>query len=633
MSNGVTTNELNQSHSVSSLLGNSDGKTVQIAIEVITAIVNQSIPGPNKATRAEISVDLEWPNNTLGAVWGDPDQALNGIYRKSGDFGHGNWARIGDLPLSVIGQAVLSKLVKVENDISELRVNLSADGLLSYTGQGPKIPLFALLDDSIIFGWDDERKSLYGKGILTQEDVRETIGQILAAHGVAAFTGDGPIIPFALDAQNRVVQGINTETGQPIGFAPSQATVSGLKVNEASPLPQALHVTTAHHNGLICYGQSLSVGAKATPVVSTLQPYSNRTFAGGPRAYDGSAHSYLPLKDLVEDAIAAPDGSSNRGETPCSGAANFASTLFAQDGGDPNAHIILASAAGHGGYRIDQLEKGSTWYGTLLNHITQAHAAHNGYALHAIYWLQGENDVAAGTSYATYRAKLAQLQADIEADAKAITGQTGPVFMITYQLSYGAASHPDIALAQLDLCQTHDRFYLATPLYPIPHDGDYVHLDDGAASKRAGVFCGRVYKHLVIDKTQGQWINCKAATLRGQVVTVKFDVPVEPLVLDTETLSPTADFGFKVTADGSDQAISAIAASGNEVTITLAAVPSGALELRYGLDHLAVGLTITNGASGNLRDSAPDTAVIDGATVALHHACPHFKTPVTKLGE
>nr|WP_319948432.1 hypothetical protein [uncultured Shimia sp.] len=70
------------------------------------------------------------------------------------------------------------------------------------------------------------------------------------------------------------------------------------------------------------------------------------------------------------------------------------------------------------------------------------------------------------------------------------------------------------------------------------------------------------------------------------------------------------------------------------MALTLSALPpAGSIKLRYGLDHLAAGLNIATGASGNLRDSSPDSAVIDGSDVALPHVCPHFELTVYTLGE
>lgn len=69
------------------------------------------------------------------------------------------------------------------------------------------------------------------------------------------------------------------------------------------------------------------------------------------------------------------------------------------------------------------------------------------------------------------------------------------------------------------------------------------------------------------------------------------------------------------------------------MVITLAAAPSGAVVVRYALDYLGAGLTITNGASGNLRDSTPDTITISGTARPLYHVAPAFSLATITLGE
>ncbi len=54
------------------------------------------------ASKAAIDADLARPANTMAWVLGDVVAANNGIYRKVGASGAGNWARAGDLPYSFI---------------------------------------------------------------------------------------------------------------------------------------------------------------------------------------------------------------------------------------------------------------------------------------------------------------------------------------------------------------------------------------------------------------------------------------------------------------------------------------------------------------------------------------------------
>ena len=198
-------------------------------------------------------------------------------------------------------------------------------------------------------------------------------------------------------------------------------------------------------------------------------------------------------------------------------------------------------------------------------------------------------------------------------------------------MSYAAATWPDQALAQLDLAQKNSKFVLVTPTYHLPHFTDNVHLT-ATGYKWLGAYFGRAYKQLM-DGKRPKWLDARSATRRGAVIRVRFDVPCLPLVLDTTTLAVTTSHGFRVLDGAATAPISSISIDGADVVITLAAVPAGAVTVRCGLDYLGAGLTITGGASTNLRDSTPDTISISGTSYPLYHVATHFQLTATALGE
>ncbi|HAV5374710.1 TPA: hypothetical protein JI078_18770, partial [Acinetobacter baumannii] len=323
---------------------------------------------------------------------------------------------------------------------------------------------------------------------------------------------------------------------------------------------------------------------------------------------DSAATSVIPLVEQFNNP--SSDDYNNRGETPCSGAANYASrAMLLENGIKPEDHVIFASTAGHGAYRIDQLEKGTAWYSFFLSHVIKAKELNGSdYKVQVVCWVQGENDAIANiqTSYEIYRQKLEKLQADVSADIKAITGQTDDVKFITYQLSYAARTWNAQALVQLHLAQESDAFAMATPMYHMPYASDNVHLTN-VGYKWMGAYFGRAYKQLIVDNKKPDFINPIVARLNGTELRIKFDVPKLPLVLDTTTLAATTNHGFKVTDNGLNVAFSTPTIDGDTVVIQLASVPSGIVKVRYALDYLGTGLSITGGASGNLRDSTTDS--------------------------
>jgi len=408
------------------------------------------------------------------------------------------------------------------------------------------------------------------------------------------------------------------------------AVILSQKVRRSLPVP----IASAAVNHLLFYGQSNADGADAVPVISLTQPYSNVTFSGGPRAWDGSAREWGSFKPLVEDGVSpGPSGAENRGETPCAGAANYASTLMAMDGNDPTSHVILASTAARGSYRINQLEKDTAWYdNNFLPMVSAAFAIDADHACHAVCWIQGERDADEGTAYATYKTKLIALQSDTEADIAAINSQDGPTYLLVGQVTAYARKNDDTARAQFDAALESSKIFVVYPSYRIPYINN-IHFT-APGSKLAGAYFGRAYKQMR-DGFEPDVLKPISATVRGAVVRVRFDVPHLPLVLDTDNLAEASDAGFRVLSNGSPATIEGVAIDGRDVLITLSAAPTAPVLVRYALDHPGAGRSISSGdeGCGNLRDSAPEEITIGASTYQLFNAAPAFQMNVVRLGE
>ncbi|WP_336956699.1 sialate O-acetylesterase [Acinetobacter johnsonii] len=433
---------------------------------------------------------------------------------------------------------------------------------------------------------------------------------------------DSEVIPLAVDSHGNALAGFYRSTGKffAAGLNTSQLGKKQYKYFEQKPLVQEI-------NHILSYGQSLSMGATATTLLSSSQPYHNLTFNTGPRK-DTEATSVIPLVEQFNNP--SIDGYTNRGETHCSGMANYASrAMMLENGINPQDHVIFASTAGHGGYTIDQLKKGSAWYSIFIDHVNKAKSLNvaKSYHVPVVPWIQGENHAVSGglqTPYEVYKAGLIQLQSDANTDIKAITGQVDPVRFITYQMSYAARTWPDIAKAQLDLARENDNFMLATPMYHFPYAGDNIHLTN-MGYKWMGAYFGRAYKQYMIEGRRPDFINPLSAQIDGSQIIIKFDVPTLPLQIDTFSLASTINAGFKVMDGASEIAIISVTASDDTVILQLASTPATDMRVRYALDYLGAGLSITGGASGNLRDSTTDSIMIAGVEKPLYHICPHFE--------
>lgn len=494
------------------------------------------------------------------------------------------------------GQAVED----VASEIRKIQLSKTED-------ESDVVPVLVDADNKVLIGYNTAEDRIEAGGL--QDQIFEKL------QGVAK-SSDTEKIAVLTDSANKILIGYD--------IGKDKAIIAGLEdlnlSNGSSSKPSVAEI-----NHLLFYGQSLSVGATATTILSTTQPYQNLTFDTGPRMFDSTASG---IKPLAEDALnPSPDGSSNRGETPCSGAANYASrALMLEEGVNPNDHVIFASTSGRGGYRVDQLEKGTAWYPKIINHVEKAKLLNVGksYKVQAIPWVQGESDADSGTSYVIYRQKLENLQRDLEGEIRTIAGQDDGIPFICYQVSYKAQTQPQICLAQLDLIKNSKKFMMSTPIYHMPYASDALHLTN-IGYKWLGAYVGRAYKQYITTGKKSEFINPMSAKVVGSTIEIIFDVPKAPLVIDTSTLAATTNHGFKVLNDAAALAISSISVSDSKVVIQLAETPSADIKVRYALDYRGDGLTLASGGSGNLRDSTTDTVSIAGVEKPLYHVCPHFE--------
>lgn len=476
-------------------------------------------------------------------------------------------------------------------------------------------------------------------------------GRVVAAlkadsDGLQTYSGTEDVQPVVVDSAGTVLVGINKTTGALVG--------GGLQQTKTDPAALAgadlVTLQASGWNGLIVDGQSLACGSTAQPPISTTQAYSHLTFGSGPRsAKAGNAYSAnntspgtSTTKALIEDTLYNATDSS-QGETVLTSAASWAVAQAIQSGSitAPTGFVIFASCAGRSSYTIAQLNKAAAWYGLLYDQIAEAKArataAGKTYVLHAVVWMQGEADAIAETAYATYKAALVQLQADIQTDAQALTGQTTPVHLLTYQVPTDAGGAHNLALsaiqrAQEDASRENSRIHMVGPVWHLfTGSSDNVHLS-ALGQLRFGRYVGRAYKQLVVDGVKPDRIRPISAVAMGTTVLVRFTVPVEPLVLDSVNLLPATDQGFKITDGTGTLTLSNIKiVDPRTVQITVHRALGSSPVVRFGLDYRGTGYTLNWGATGNLRDSTTETHTYSGTTYPLWHVCPGFQLSITSL--
>ena len=488
----------------------------------------------------------------------------------------------------------------------------------SYFGSATAVPLIAMSRRQV-FGFDSRAMEPLWLGqrwpVPQEGPVRE------AVQSVYDYTGDGRVIPL-ITMGRRIVLGLSADTMEPLWMGGRWAASDGASaVQPLDPKDRPPKLLPARWRSFLAFGQSLSVGDEAHGVISTSQPYANLMPVGGIKTDTAGLGSFVPL--IEEMKAAGGTASTTSGETIVSSAANYA-TKFAVLAGavaSPSGFVQIGGAPGLGGQTIQQLSKGTYHYNKMLAQVQAAFnyatAQSKTYTVDFVCWIQGEQNAEIGTSRADYLAALLQLQADIDVDMKAITGQANTVRILLYQTSHRVTdSAGAVALAQMDAVKRSPFFHFVTPVWTFPRF-DYVHLT-AVGYNWMGKYFGRAAYQLAGEarvpdclRPVSAFIDAGSTTLR-----VKFRVPKTPLVLDTISLGNPTDFGIRVKDDAGTLTLSTIAVTGDTLTVTVNRPLGANPKFRIGLDYPG---TDNGRATHNLRDSTGDTALIDGVSYPLWH--------------
>jgi hypothetical protein len=364
-------------------------------------------------------------------------------------------------------------------------------------------------------------------------------------------------------------------------------------------------------NHVLSTGQSLSVGALGTPVLSTTQPYANLMFEGGLlTAPDVPAPPFGAFAPLVEGPSV---------ETMSSALANETTKLAEEQlllglPAPRNTHVLLLSAHGRSGTAYVGIKKGTQPYANGLAQASAGHAftgdAGLSYVVRAVTSVHGESDDIAKNL--GYEANLVEWQHDYETDVRAITGQTLPIPMLHTQMSSWTALNTGIntspvAMAQLAAhVNNPGKIVLVGPKYFLPYVADGVHLtNDGY--RWMGEYYAKAYARIVLQGKPWEPLRPLSAKQTGATIRVVYSVPAPPLVLDTVAVTDPGHLGFEYTDDsGAPAAITQVTLDGPDaVVLTFDKAPAGPNKrVRYAYTGVAAAKGgATTGPRGNLRDS------------------------------
>jgi len=386
-------------------------------------------------------------------------------------------------------------------------------------------------------------------------------------------------------------------------------------------------------SGIIGTGQSLSVGARGLPVISTRQPDGNLKLSTDHLSWPVDPNdTNLALVPLVEPVGRLASGYPSSwpenidGETPHSAMANEITALVRVNLG--RDFISVHSAVGEDGQGMIYLKKravpkginGHSYEAAMIETKAIARLAKTAgktYGVGAIIVTHGETDAV----NPNYEKELRQLWQDYGNDLPAVTGQKQKPQMIVSQQNSCADRSP-ATLAQWKVSDDYPADMVCSgPKYQYP-SAEGAHLT-AEGYRQLGERYGEVYYQRVILGKNWQPLEPTGVERNDKILVVHYHVPVPPLVWDTSFEMPHQSIvewkngrGFEVSTAGGDKvAIASVVISGDAVVITCASDPGPGARVGYAMvgekKRMATPFPGTF-RWGLLRDSDPFIGAITG---------------------
>ncbi len=387
-------------------------------------------------------------------------------------------------------------------------------------------------------------------------------------------------------------------------------------------------VFSQSYEHLIIYGQSLSTGMQSWPPLSTTAVPNNYMIGSQVWINYGNTSSTI-LSPLISNM--APDGHAAEPKTTASmmtcecPIVSVANHLQLKYGGGKK---YIASSCGSAGMKIEELSK-EYYNPTLYNNqfiktITSAYNITKNVHCPALFWMQGEfnysdlpialsatDGLTSGGTFtgnkARYKSLLLTLKNNMQNDIITTYGQSDKPLFITYQTgkNYTKGKTMEIGMAQLEASNENDDIVCAGPVYNMPDRGG--HLDPNGSRWYGEILAKVFYKIKVLGENFKPLQPLQISrTADPKTITVKFLVPVLPLVFETNLVPKFTDYGFQVYLNGTKVTLSSVAINGDCVDLTSATSLTGDVEIVYA----GVASGISQG-KGNLRDSDPYTATLN----------------------
>jgi|GEM_PF-3414731 len=421
-------------------------------------------------------------------------------------------------------------------------------------------------------------------------------------------------------------------------------------------------------------GQSLSTGSWGVDSISgtfsDTQPYDNYMLSqpASSANLQGPLGTIAPLIPLVEPYYEYAIKRSV--ETPATGMAN---TIAALDDPINPSYSIISTTHGFGAQPYSQLKKNpvATAPPFLLRYSIgqqQVEKAYQEITTNPIFSggvyhplgvvvVHGETDQRNGEA-ANYEGYLNEFQADYQTDLIQFLQANNEPLITDYPMfitQMNSRGPSQMAIAQLDASKNNRNIHMVCPTYQYIYF-DKTHLNGAAEYRHLGEMIGKVVHKVGVQKQAWKPLSPEKVTLKNQLISIDFHVPVGSLVFDAPPHSIDSftgvktyykNYGFEYQDDSNSAKIAvngiSISPTQNTVYIYLDAVPTGANpRIKYAAQEYPR-IPASNSAccrsgdlangipcyGGNLRDSDNSVSpAIDGSGMPLYNWCVTFDEPL-----
>lgn len=374
------------------------------------------------------------------------------------------------------------------------------------------------------------------------------------------------------------------------------------------------------YSQIICYGQSLSVGADSLYVQDSVIP---GCYALGTLTSPSATFNQLQL--------------ASNGQHPIVSAVNSLHTLLTSNG--LYAPNMVAGSYGAGGQSIAQLMSATRQaqikseeeydydittenkYQTFLDSLTAMKTAVGDHSVccPVIVFLQGERDYysdeelsnlqpgssvhayACGDDKDKYKKYMGWLKDDMQNACVSVLGQSKKPLFVIYQVSGNFVKKHDLGInmAQQEFAEENKDVILLPAPYFTPNYGS-AHLATNGY-RWLGEYIAEAVFQMSVQRSKYQPLIARDIRIEGNKVVISTSGATLPLKLDAYTVEQTSENGFRLWRDGTKYTVLSVSFRGDEIVLTT----GSSIDLNKAGSVVEVSYAGSEvGGTGNVRDSA-----------------------------